>query len=241
MLSRLSRSAVSALGFRAATAVAAACVATAPAAPVTSALPSLAGVKAKTVSSAGAVLSTKDLLSSLSVRAAAPARAMSFAQTHINVIDGALPKDDAALLANAEKMDEILADLRARVSAARLGGDEKARAKHVERKKMLVRDRIDALVDPGAPFLELSQLAGTGLYAPDVINAGGVITGIGRVNGVECMIVANDATVKGGTYYPVTVKKHLRAQEIAQQCRLPCIYLVDSGGANLPNQVRGPT
>jgi 3-methylcrotonyl-CoA carboxylase beta subunit len=184
---------------------------------------------------AGALASS--LSSSIAVAAAAaPSRAMSFTKTEINVLDGSIPKDDPSFLANAAKMDDILADLQARVNEAKLGGDAKAREKHVARKKLLVRDRIDALLDPGAPFLELSQLAATGMYAPDVVNAAGVVTGIGRVNGVECMIVANDATVKGGTYYPITVKKHLRAQEIAQQCRLPCIYLVDSGGANLPNQ-----
>jgi 3-methylcrotonyl-CoA carboxylase beta subunit len=118
----------------------------------------------------------------------------------------------------------------------RLGGDEDARKKHVARNKLLVRDRIDRLVDPGTPFMEFSQLAGYKMYDPDEVPAGGVVTGIGRVNGTECVIVANDATVKGGTYYPITVKKHLRAQEVAQQNRLPSIYLVDSGGANLPRQ-----
>ena len=111
----------------------------------------------------------------------------------------------------------------------------RARAKHLARGKLLPRDRIRCLLDPGAPFLELSQLAAYGVY-DDEVPAAGIITGIGRVAGRECVIVANDATVKGGTYFPMTVKKHLRAQEIARQNNLPCIYLVDSGGANLPNQ-----
>ncbi|KAJ1679000.1 hypothetical protein EV182_002936, partial [Spiromyces aspiralis] len=121
----------------------------------------------------------------------------------------------------------------------RLNGDVadimQARAKHIERGKLLPRDRVKRLLDPGSPFLELSQMAGYELYE-DKVPAGGIITGIGRVRGVECMVVANDATVKGGTYYPITVKKHLRAQESAKENRLPCIYLVDSGGANLPHQ-----
>src|SRR5690606_30914870 len=115
------------------------------------------------------------------------------------------------------------------------GGGEQARERHLARGKLLPRERIRRLLDPGSPFLELSQLAAWGMYGNDV-PAAGIITGIGRVSGRECVIVANDATVKGGTYYPVTVKKHLRAQEIAEQNHLPCIYLVDSGGANLPNQ-----
>uniref|UniRef100_A0A673XEU0 methylcrotonoyl-CoA carboxylase n=1 Tax=Salmo trutta TaxID=8032 RepID=A0A673XEU0_SALTR len=116
------------------------------------------------------------------------------------------------------------------------GGGERARNLHISRGKLLPRERIDRLLDPGSPFLEFSQFAAYELYGKEEVPAGGIITGIGRVSGVECVIVANDATVKGGTYYPVTVKKHLRAQEIAQQNHLPCIYLVDSGGANLPRQ-----
>jgi 3-methylcrotonyl-CoA carboxylase beta subunit len=116
------------------------------------------------------------------------------------------------------------------------GGPPKAREKHVQRGKMLVRDRITALIDPGTSFLELSQMAGYNMYPGEEVPAGGIVTGIGTVEGVNCMIVANDSTVKGGTYYPITVKKHLRAQAIAQENRLPCIYLVDSGGANLPHQ-----
>jgi 3-methylcrotonyl-CoA carboxylase beta subunit len=137
--------------------------------------------------------------------------------------------------ANAAAMRLLVADLKAQVAKAAAGGGEAARAKHAARGKLLPRDRVDGLLDPGTPFLELSPLAAHGMYDGEAPCAG-IVTGIGRVAGVECVIVCNDATVKGGTYYPVTVKKHLRAQEIAQQNRLPCIYLVDSGGANLPNQ-----
>ncbi|WP_262689642.1 carboxyl transferase domain-containing protein [Kordiimonas aestuarii] len=137
--------------------------------------------------------------------------------------------------ANAAHMETQVADLRAKIATISLGGHERAREKHVSRGKLLPRERVNTLLDPGTPFLELSQLAAYGMYDADIAS-GGVITGIGVVEGTECMIVCNDATVKGGTYYPVTVKKHLRAQEIARENRLPCIYLVDSGGANLPNQ-----
>jgi 3-methylcrotonyl-CoA carboxylase beta subunit len=137
--------------------------------------------------------------------------------------------------ANAEAMQQVVTDLRQRIEKIALGGPEAARQKHIARGKLLVRERVNALVDPGSPFLELSQLAAYGMYGGDV-PAASIITGIGRVNGVECMIVANDATVKGGTYYPLTVRKHLRAQEIAGENHLPCIYLVDSGGAFLPMQ-----
>jgi 3-methylcrotonyl-CoA carboxylase beta subunit len=126
-------------------------------------------------------------------------------------------------------------DLRARVADIEQGGGESARARHVGRGKLLPRERVRTLIDPASPFLELSQLAAFGMY-DDNIAAAGIITGVGRVAGRECVIVCNDATVKGGTYYPITVKKHLRAQEIARENGLPCIYLVDSGGANLPNQ-----
>jgi 3-methylcrotonyl-CoA carboxylase beta subunit len=140
-----------------------------------------------------------------------------------------------AFRANAAAMRALVEDLRAKAAAIALGGDARSRERHVARGKLLPRERIDALLDPGAPFLELSQFAGHGLYE-DTVNAAGLITGIGRIAGTECVIVCNDATVKGGTYYPVTVKKHLRAQEIARENRLPCVYLVDSGGANLPRQ-----
>ena len=138
-------------------------------------------------------------------------------------------------LDNVAHMQGLVDDLRAQVAKIRLGGGEAYQQRHRSRGKLLVRDRIDALLDPGSPFLELSQLAAHGVYEKDV-PAAGIVTGIGRVAGRECMIVANDATVKGGTYYPLTVKKHLRAQDIAAQNRLPCIYLVDSGGAFLPLQ-----
>ena len=137
--------------------------------------------------------------------------------------------------ANAKAMAELVADLREKVERVALGGDEPAREKHVARGKLLPRERIRLLLDPGSPFLELSQLAALGMYEDDAPGAG-LITGVGRVSGQECMVVVNDATVKGGTYYPMTVKKHLRAQEIALQNRLPCLYLVDSGGAFLPEQ-----
>ena len=137
--------------------------------------------------------------------------------------------------ANAAAMRALVADLRSKVSEAELGGGETSRQRHISRGKLLPRDRVAGLIDPGTPFLELSQLAAYGLYGGDVPSAG-IVTGIGRVAGRECVIVANDATVKGGTYFPVTVKKHLRAQEIAAANRLPCLYLVDSGGAFLPLQ-----
>jgi 3-methylcrotonyl-CoA carboxylase beta subunit len=136
---------------------------------------------------------------------------------------------------NAAVNQALAAQLRERVAAAALGGPEPIRARHVARGKLLPRERVERLLDPGAPFLELSQLAGFELYNGDA-PGGGLITGIGRVSGREVMIVANDATVKGGVYFPATIKKHLRAQEIAEQNHLPCIYLVDSGGANLPHQ-----
>ncbi|NKB59234.1 MAG: methylcrotonoyl-CoA carboxylase [Alphaproteobacteria bacterium] len=136
---------------------------------------------------------------------------------------------------NATAMETLVADLRETVDMAALGGNEASRERHFSRGKMLARERVRALCDPGAPFLELSPLAAHGMY-DDNIAAAGIVTGIGLVSGVECVIVANDATVKGGTYYPITVKKHLRAQEIARENNLPCIYLVDSGGANLPQQ-----
>jgi 3-methylcrotonyl-CoA carboxylase beta subunit len=137
---------------------------------------------------------------------------------------------------NTAHMQAQVDDLRAKLDQVRLGGNEKSRARHVGRGKLLPRDRVAAVLDPGSPFLELSQMAGYEMYGDDVVNAGAIITGIGRVNGQECVIVANDATIKGGTYYPITVKKHLRAQTIAEENHLPCIYLVDSGGANLPHQ-----
>jgi 3-methylcrotonyl-CoA carboxylase beta subunit len=142
--------------------------------------------------------------------------------------------------ANAAAMRAVVDDLKAQIEKATLGGGAAARAKHTGRGKMLPRDRVQMLLDPGTPFLEMSPLAALNMYpdrdGTDSAPCAGVITGIGRVSGVDCLIICNDATVKGGTYYPMTVKKHLRAQEVAQQNNLPCIYLVDSGGANLPNQ-----
>ncbi len=137
-------------------------------------------------------------------------------------------------------MQALVDDLRERLVVVRRGGSESARAKHLARGKLLARDRVDRLLDPGSPFLELSALAATGMYSPeggsDAVPSAGIVTGVGRVSGRECVVVANDATVKGGTYYPMTVKKHLRAQEVARVNRLPCLYLVDSGGAFLPMQ-----
>ncbi len=136
---------------------------------------------------------------------------------------------------NKSNLEELVADLKTKINIIAQGGGELSCAKHKAKNKLLPRERIDKLLDPGSPFLELSQLAGFELYKDDV-PAGGIITGIGRIHQRECMIICNDATVKGGTYYPITVKKHLRAQEIAWQNHLPCVYLVDSGGANLPHQ-----
>src|SRR5246127_2788597 len=136
--------------------------------------------------------------------------------------------------ANAARMRALAEDLERRRAEAAEGGPKSARERHIERGKLLPRDRVMHLIDPGSPFLELSPLAAHGMYE-DLIHAAGVITGIGRIEGRECVVVCNDSTIKGGTYYPMTVKKHLRAQEIARDNRLPCIYLVDSGGANLPH------
>ncbi len=155
-------------------------------------------------------------------------------------LDSKLNPRSVDFVANAVAMGALVADLQAQIDKAALGGGDAARAKHTARGKLLPRDRVGMLLDPGTPFLELSPLAALGMYpdrdGTDSAPCAGVIAGIGRVSGVDCMIVCNDATVKGGTYYPLTVKKHLRAQEIAAQNHLPCIYLVDSGGANLPNQ-----
>src|ERR1700716_2547739 len=132
-------------------------------------------------------------------------------------------------------MQRLVAELRERLAKARLGGPERARERHTKAGKLLPRERVERLLDPGSAFLELSPLAAFGMYDDEAPGAG-IITGIGRVSGTTCAIVANDATVKGGSYYPLTVKKHLRAQEIALENRLPCLYLVDSGGAFLPRQ-----
>ncbi len=156
------------------------------------------------------------------------------------ILETKLNARSADFTANATAMRALVADLNVQIDKAALGGGDAARAKHTARGKLLPRDRVAMLLDPGTPFLELSPLAALGLYpdrdGTDSAPCAGVIAGIGRVSGVDCMIVCNDATVKGGTYYPMSVKKHLRAQEVAQQNNLTCIYLVDSGGANLPNQ-----
>src|SRR3984893_8262464 len=151
------------------------------------------------------------------------------------IIESKLNPRSDEFRANAAALEALVADLKAKVAQIALGGGQAARDKHMSRGKLLPRDRIAQLLDPGTPFLELSQMAAYGMYNDDAPGAR-VITGIGRIAGQECVIVCNDATVKGGTYFPVTVKKHLRAQEVAFENRLPCIYLVDSGGANLPNQ-----
>ena len=151
------------------------------------------------------------------------------------MIESALDLRSPEARANAETMRGLVADLQVTAERVRLGGGQVARERHLSRGKLLPRDRVRALIDPVSPFLEVGQLAAHGLYGGEVPSAG-VITGIGRVSGREVVIVANDATVKGGTYYPMTVKKHLRAQEVAEQNHLPCIYLVDSGGAFLPLQ-----
>jgi 3-methylcrotonyl-CoA carboxylase beta subunit len=150
-------------------------------------------------------------------------------------IGSPLSVSDTATQANIAALKAATDDLRAKARQIYLGGPEDSRARHLSRGKLLPRDRVEKLLDPGTPFLEIGQLAAHGVYGDDV-PAAGVIAGIGRVSGRMCMIVCNDATVKGGTYYPLTVKKHLRAQEIAEANHLPCVYLVDSGGANLPNQ-----
>ncbi|NQD59236.1 methylcrotonoyl-CoA carboxylase, partial [Pseudomonas sp. CM25] len=153
---------------------------------------------------------------------------MATLHTQINPRSAEFADNSAAMLEQVQALRGLLAQVAQ-------GGGRKAQERHTSRGKLLPRERIDRLLDPGSPFLEIGQLAAHEVYGEDV-PAAGVIAGIGRVEGVECMIVANDATVKGGSYYPLTVKKHLRAQAIAQQNRLPCIYLVDSGGANLPRQ-----
>lgn len=151
------------------------------------------------------------------------------------VIKSSLNPRSASFTENAEAMTALVDDLRDKMEYITQGGGPKYQEKHLSRGKLLPRERVRKLLDVGSPFLEISQMAAWDLY-DNKVPAAGLIAGIGRVSGVECMIVANDATVKGGTYFPETVKKHLRAQEIAEQNNLPCIYLVDSGGANLPQQ-----
>ncbi len=151
------------------------------------------------------------------------------------LIQSRLDSRSPQFAANRAQMQALVADLKVKVARIAEGGGEVAMQRHTSRGKLPVRERIQLLLDPGSPFLEIGQLAAHEVYGEDV-PAAGVVAGIGRINGQECMVVGNDATVKGGSYYPLTVKKHLRAQTIAQQCNLPCVYLVDSGGANLPRQ-----
>jgi 3-methylcrotonyl-CoA carboxylase beta subunit len=153
----------------------------------------------------------------------------------VTILRTTVERGNAVAKANREAMAQLVTDLRARLAAARVGGPERARERHTKAGKLLPRERVERLVDPGTAFLELSPLAANGMY-DDEAPAAGIITGIGRISGTECVVVANDATVKGGSYYPLTVKKHLRAQEVALENRLPCVYLVDSGGAFLPRQ-----
>ncbi len=151
------------------------------------------------------------------------------------ILDSPVDTKSLEFRTNAAQMHELAAELNRRRDEAALGGPARWRERHVARGKLLPRERVLRLIDPGSPFLELSPLAANGMYE-DAIHGAGLITGVGRIEGRECVIIANDATIKGGTYYPITVKKHLRAQEIAFENRLPCVYLVDSGGANLPRQ-----
>ncbi|MCL2429380.1 MAG: methylcrotonoyl-CoA carboxylase [Alphaproteobacteria bacterium] len=151
------------------------------------------------------------------------------------ILDSPVDTKSLEFRTNAAQMHELVAELNRHRAEAALGGPARWRERHVARGKLLPRERVLRLIDPGSPFLELSPLAANGMYE-DAIHGAGLITGVGRIEGRECVIIANDATIKGGTYYPITVKKHLRAQEIAFENRLPCIYLVDSGGANLPRQ-----
>jgi 3-methylcrotonyl-CoA carboxylase beta subunit len=151
------------------------------------------------------------------------------------ILDSPVDTKGLEFRTNAAQMHELVAELNRRRAEAALGGPARWRERHIARGKLLPRERVLRLIDPGSPFLELSPLAANGMYE-DAIHGAGLITGVGRIEGRECVIIANDATIKGGTYYPITVKKHLRAQEIAFENRLPCVYLVDSGGANLPRQ-----
>src|SRR5688500_11943999 len=153
----------------------------------------------------------------------------------MDILESHIDLSSAECRSNRERMERLVAELRQRTAAARLGGGPKYVERHRAQGKLPVRERIEKLLDPGSPFLELSSLAAWGMYDNEA-PAAGVLTGIGRVSGRDVLVVANDATVKGGTYYPMTVKKHIRAQEVALQNHLPCVYLVDSGGAFLPLQ-----
>ncbi|HBN92146.1 MAG TPA: methylcrotonoyl-CoA carboxylase, partial [Hyphomonas sp.] len=151
------------------------------------------------------------------------------------VLKSSLDVSGSKFAANKAAMETLLAELQEKTANAAIGGPEASRKRHVERGKLLPRERVERLLDPGSAFLEIGALAANGMYDNEAPGAG-LITGVGRVEGRECLIVCNDATVKGGAYFPMTVKKHLRAQEVALENHLPCIYLVDSGGANLPHQ-----
>ncbi len=183
------------------------------------------------------------VLKSLPFRQVTPVLVRPFSHHH-NVVPSdftevprlEVPLDQDLYQKNVAATSPLIAEFQ-RITASTLeGGDKKAQARLKEKGKLPVRERIDRILDPGSPFLELSQLAGHELYGSEKVPAGGIVTGIGLIHGRFCMIVANDPTVKGGSYYPITVKKHLRAQEIARENKLPCVYLVDSGGANLPRQ-----
>lgn len=163
-------------------------------------------------------------------------RCLASAATNYNQLPTTCDPQSDIYKSNHEAMSKTVHELKTVVKRISLGGNAEARKRHTAKNKLLVRDRVDTLVDRNTPFLELSQLAGYQLYDDDEVPAAGIITGVGQVEGRECVIIANDATVKAGSYYPITVKKQLRAQEIAKENRLPCIYLVDSGGANLPRQ-----
>jgi len=162
-------------------------------------------------------------------------RGVKIANDYGAILDGSVVRDDD-FKQNLLAMDELRAELKAITANICEGGGEVAQKRTLDRGKLLVRGRIDEVLDEGSAFLEVGQMAGHDLYPGEPLPAGGMVCGVGRIAGTLCMIVANDPTVKGGTYYPITVKKHLRAQEIAEKCMLPCIYLVDSGGANLPHQ-----
>ncbi len=153
----------------------------------------------------------------------------------MTVLQSQLSPSSDAYRANFNRMQALVGEMAENAAVIERGGSDEARERHVKRGKLLPRERLAQLLDVGAPFLEIGQFAAFDMYGGDIASAG-LIAGVGRIEGRECVIVVNDATVKGGTYYPLTVKKHLRAQEIALENNLPCVYLVDSGGANLPNQ-----
>ena len=177
----------------------------------------------------------RSLIARRGLSALGAARPRLFCSAH-NALDAWIDTSTDEFASNVAAMDAQITDLRRRTDAVMQGGGEKAVALHRSRGKLLARERIAALLDPGSPFLELSALAGEGLYEEYSPPAGGVVTGVGTIHGRQCLIVANDPTVKGGTYFPITVKKHLRAQEIAKENNLPCLYLVESGGGYLLRQ-----